>query len=129
MGLHSQHPKRMHPVVLPEAGNTPELSQWLQSPCGYSSAHVGSLPTELFQQSRNHRFGSGVVAAVEHGGRSSGQDWVDHECAAYTVECLHECGPGVRRLESFHERLVWTGEIAEHSILRLLISDGFVVSI
>ena len=54
---------------------------------------------------------------------ASSQDRVNHECTAYTVECFDERDPRVGCLKPFHERLVRSGEVAEHAVLRRLITD------
>src|SRR6185312_17321140 len=95
-----EQPEGVVPVVLPKTRNTPELGQRLQRSRRDNTAHVRTLPAQVFQQSGHDGFGSTIVAAEKHGGRTAGQERVHHEVAAYAIERFHERNAGVRLLQS-----------------------------
>src|SRR6476469_8964031 len=88
-----EQPEGVGPVVLPKTRNAPELGQRLQGSSRDSTTHVRPLPTEVLQQPGHDGFGSAIVAAEKHGGRTAGQEWVHHEVAAHAIERLDERNP------------------------------------
>src|SRR3954464_2431728 len=72
----TKEPERVDPVVLAKAGNAPQHGERLHGPRGGRSTQVFSVPAELLQDLGDQRLGSGVIAAVEHRRRPSGQQRV-----------------------------------------------------
>ena len=119
-----KHLEGVGPVVLKEAGDTPEHGEGLDGSCCLGASHVCRLPSEVVEDAGDLGLCVFVPAAEEHSGAAFFELGVDHAVAADGVEGLDEVGVGEFGLEGLHERLVGAGEELEDAVIGWSVLGG-----